>query len=329
MTDTPWSAAPLLPFAPPENMDDDDVLVTDDGRYFECGLSDWHLLIGWLAGPGTLRRWPDDREQWWTVECSTPDGGRETSRRRETAEERRELDEMTHEYLAEHGVPNQPAGYRWFQRLPGGRTGTDVLDAAGRVGMELPGHLHGAPTVPFLRAAVQRVYGLPVTEPEPLPPEAWDPEPEDPRMAARKHAERARVAALMTTPPELPDDDDPADPWGPPVPMLQSRDLERTARFYVRLGFETTDLGGYGVLRRGALELHVDRTHQPARGACLIRVADARHLWHDLRAHDVSRLGGLEEDNPHMVSFVLHDPDGNRLLFVGPRLSAEPPLTVC
>jgi hypothetical protein len=320
MTETPWSQAPLLPFAPPDDLDDHHVLVTDDGRYFECGRSDLHLLIGWLAGPDTLRRWPDDREQWWTVECGTADGGRETSRRLETGEERRELDEMTNAYLTEHGLPELPGGFRWFQVLPDGRTGCDVLEAAGHAQMRLPDNLHGVPTVPFLRAAIQRVYGLPVTEPEPLPPGAWDPEPEDPRTAALMHAEHARTAALLATPPNLPDD--PADPWHPPVPILQSRNLERTARFYLRLGFETTDLRGYAVLRRGALELHVSRTHRPVSSACLIRVADAAHLWHDLRAHAVPGLDPLERDNPLMVTFVLRDPDGNHLRFVSPRRSA-------
>jgi hypothetical protein len=316
MTETPWSAAPLLPFAPPEHMDDHDVLTTDDGRYFECGLSDWHLLLGWLAGPDTLRRWPDDREQWWIVECVSGDGGRDTSRRRETAEERREQDEWTNEYLRDHGVPERPGGFRWFQRLPDGKTGRDVLAAGNLASGDLPDGVHGAPTVPFLRAAVQRVYGLPVTDPEPL---AWDPELPDPRMEARLRADHARTADLLAGPPGPGPGPDPGEPFRSVVPILHSRDLERTARYYLRLGFETTDLGGYGVLRRGALELHVNRTHRPVPGACLIRVADARSLWHDLHRHGMSLLGELEEDNPFLVTFLLHDPDGNVLSFVSPR----------
>ena len=56
---------------------------------------------------------------------------------------------------------------------------------------------------------------------------------------------------------------------------------------------------------------------RPAPACCGLRVADARELWQRLGAEE--RLGPLDDDNPGMVSFTLLDPDGNTLVFAGPR----------
>ncbi len=315
-----WHLAGMLPFAPPQTLDDHDVLDTGQGRYWECGVSDWHLLAGWLAGPETLMRFPDDREHWIRVQCVTETGDLEVSRRLETAEERRERDEWTNEYLRDLGLPERPDGYRWFQRVPDGLTGRDVLAAAGRAQGELPDGLEARLTVPFLRAAVQQVYGLTVAPPPPLPAEAWQPQPVDPRLEAGQRAERRRTAELLSAPLSGPAHrSDIAEPPLSAVPILRCARLERSLRFYAQLGFNAEELAGYAVLRYGGVTLHLSRTTEVVPGGCLINVSDAARLWRHLRDQGVPMLGRLDETNEHLSTFVLLDPDGNQLRFAGPR----------
>src|SRR5687768_5859414 len=98
-----WETAGTLPVRPPDDLDDHDVVVTGQGTYWECGLTDWHLMLGWFAGPETLMRWPDDRERFWTVTQEDAAGNRQVSRRRATDEESRETDDEINELLRERG----------------------------------------------------------------------------------------------------------------------------------------------------------------------------------------------------------------------------------
>ena len=149
---------------------------------------------------------------------------------------------------------------------------------------------------------------LPVTVPPPIPPEAWEPEPEDRRTAASRRAEEARQAEVMTGPPAA-------------VPILRCRNLGRSLAFYATLGFRAEELAGYAVLRDGPTELHLSRTSDLAPGGCLIRVADAAALWQRLQGQET--LGPLDDFHSGMVTFTLLDPDNNHLIFASARLQPD------
>jgi hypothetical protein len=299
-----WDTAGTLPVRPPDDLDDHDVVVTDHGSYWECGHTDWHLMLAWFAGPGTLKRCPDDRQRSWTVTEEDASGNRRISRRPVGDEEAREADEDVNRLLQERGIPARPAGFRWFQLVPPGGTGHDVVAAYLRVQGDLPARYDPALETAHARAAVEALYGLPVTPPPPIPPQAWEPPPEDARHAAGRRAEHARAAGLLPGAPGA-------------VPILRCRHLRRSLPFYAALGFQAEELAGYAVLRHGATELHVSETSAGGAGGCLLRVPDATALWRQLQGHDM--LGPLEDDNPGMTSFTLLDPDGNCLRFVSGR----------
>jgi hypothetical protein len=296
-----WEGAGTLPVLPPDDLDEHDVVVTDQGTYWECGFTDWHLMLGWLAGPATLMRCPDNREQLWTVIEQDASGNRQISQRRVGDEELRAADEDINHLLRQRGIPERPSGFRWFQLVPPGRTGHDVVAAYIRVQRELPGRHDLVRETAYARAAVEELYGLPVTPPPPLPPEAGELLPEDARHAARRHAEGARTAELMVGVPGA-------------VPILRCRNLRRSLPFYATLGFRAEDLAGYAVLRNGTTELHISETSAATPGGCLIRVPDAVALWHQLQ--DQEMLGPLDNENPGIFSFTLLDPDNNHLIFV-------------
>jgi hypothetical protein len=285
-----WDNVGTLPVRPPGDLDDHDVVVTDQGTYWECGDTDWHLMLGWFAGPETLMRYPDDRTQFWTVTTEDDEGNRQISRRYAAD------GEHINERLRARGLPERPGGFRWFQLVPPGGTGSDVMAVYFRVQRELPRRYDVTWETAYVRAAVEELYGRPITPPPPIPPEAWEPEPEDPRDAADRRAEQARLADVM------------AGPLGA-VPILRCRNLERSLRFYATLGFDAEELSGYAVLRNGTTELHLSRTADGGgSGGCLIRVSDAAALWRQLQDQDM--LGPLEDGR-----FTLLDPDGNHLMF--------------
>lgn len=106
------------------------------------------------------------------------------------------------------------------------------------------------------------------------------------------------------------------------IPVLPSRSLERTIRFYSRLGFEGRLLaaGTWAILTRGDLELHFfpHPQLQPAEnyGGCYLRVSDVEGLAEAFGGPGLPRTGipRLEpvEDKPwRMREFALIDEDGN------------------
>jgi catechol 2,3-dioxygenase-like lactoylglutathione lyase family enzyme len=118
---------------------------------------------------------------------------------------------------------------------------------------------------------------------------------------------------------------------GDTIPILASRDVDETAAFYLRLGFEVVarydDFGGpYLLLRRDEVELHFveDADVDPARndGACYLRVVDAQGIydeWARLALDAVRPIG----DKPWgMREFAVVDPSGN-LLRIGTPLSGR------
>ena len=79
-----------------------------------------------------------------------------------TEDEQREAEEDANAYLHDVGLPaDRPYGYRWFQVLPEGGSARDIRAAAYRaIEMSgLPDSHHPREAVPFIRAAIDRLYG--------------------------------------------------------------------------------------------------------------------------------------------------------------------------
>jgi catechol 2,3-dioxygenase-like lactoylglutathione lyase family enzyme len=116
------------------------------------------------------------------------------------------------------------------------------------------------------------------------------------------------------------------------IPILPSRDLEATARFYEALGFAVIAHWpgdeGYLILRRGGVELHflVDRTLVPEtnRALCYLRVPDVdavHRAWAlaALPAFGIPRLTAPEDLWFGMREFALVDADGTLIRVGTPR----------
>ena len=116
---------------------------------------------------------------------------------------------------------------------------------------------------------------------------------------------------------------------GDTIPILASRDITETSRFYEQLGFRVVALyeefgPAYLLVRRDDVELHFVHTPDvdPAEshGGCYLRLADAQAV------HDEWAPLGLPEIHPPrdtpwgMHEFFLVDPSGN-LLRVGTPLA--------
>ena len=166
---TAWNTAADLPEAPPESFTEVDVIATGDGRYWECGATGFTLMVGWLAGPDTLRRWPETRERTQEVVCHDPDGTRTFQRLPLSEQDVREIHDDEDAYLADCGIPPRPRGYRWFQRLPHGLTSGDVLEAVNRALLDSPTG-HPAEDVPLAWPVLRDLYGLTAAEPPAAPP---------------------------------------------------------------------------------------------------------------------------------------------------------------
>jgi catechol 2,3-dioxygenase-like lactoylglutathione lyase family enzyme len=119
------------------------------------------------------------------------------------------------------------------------------------------------------------------------------------------------------------------------VPILPSRDLEETLRFYAALGFEsrgaTPEKYGYVVLGRGSIELHFydEPTVDPltTSSSCYLHVSDADELHAEWQRtgveHDQatgSRLVAPWDTDYGLREFALVDKSGN-LVRVGSPLS--------
>lgn len=118
------------------------------------------------------------------------------------------------------------------------------------------------------------------------------------------------------------------------VPILLSRDLDESLRFYTALGFENRGAPpgewGYLILGRGSIELHVslDPEVDPLRTSTVayVYVDDARTLydeWASLVVPDAATGSWIEppvETDYGMCEFALVDRNGN-LLRVGSSLT--------
>jgi catechol 2,3-dioxygenase-like lactoylglutathione lyase family enzyme len=106
------------------------------------------------------------------------------------------------------------------------------------------------------------------------------------------------------------------------IPILPSRDLDRTAGFYRSAGMEeVARYEGYLLMGFRGVELHFT-TEPGAAGAgqALVLVPDASRLWKQLKSQGAAGLGPVEDREHGLREFVVTDPDGNRIRVGSPIL---------
>jgi catechol 2,3-dioxygenase-like lactoylglutathione lyase family enzyme len=107
------------------------------------------------------------------------------------------------------------------------------------------------------------------------------------------------------------------------IPILPSRSVSDTVAFYRRLGFDGGAHEfdpGYGILKRGSVELHffTHRELVPADSSagCYIRVLDVDEFYlscalSGLPSTGIPRMEVLEDKPWGLREFAVIDPDGN------------------
>lgn len=102
-----------------------------DAGWIELDENGWGALIGWVAGPGNLRRSPvDDSARTVAASKTGPDGAVIEFEEAFTAQDRVIVDESANCYLADAGAAERPGGFRWFIRLPEQFAGREEFLAA-------------------------------------------------------------------------------------------------------------------------------------------------------------------------------------------------------
>ncbi len=116
---------------------------------------------------------------------------------------------------------------------------------------------------------------------------------------------------------------------GATIPILASRDVDETAAFYARLGFDLRaryeDFGpAYLVLRRDDVELHFvhsqDADPADASGGCYLRLEDAQGVYDEWEPLGLAEIRPPQDMPWGMREFFLVDPSGN-LLRIGTALA--------
>ncbi|MFI7159542.1 DUF5956 family protein [Micromonospora chalcea] len=152
-----WNTAAPFPGSPPDITERRHAIHTPDGRYWELSVSGWDAMLGYLADPSTLARLPETRQH--QVEVKIIDrAGERTSFEPRTADDQEIIDEAANSFLRDVGLPERPAGYRWFQRLPDDLTVRDIDEAVYEAIKHLPLDHHPAEAVPAIRAALAELY---------------------------------------------------------------------------------------------------------------------------------------------------------------------------
>ena len=123
---------------------------------------------------------------------------------------------------------------------------------------------------------------------------------------------------------------------GVTIPILASRDVDETAAFYQRLGFDVRaryeQFGpAYLILGRDDVELHF--VHAPRAdpagndGVCYLRLDDAQGVYEEWVPLELDQLHAPSDTPWGMREFSLVDPSGN-LLRIGTSLRYEPAATM-
>jgi catechol 2,3-dioxygenase-like lactoylglutathione lyase family enzyme len=109
--------------------------------------------------------------------------------------------------------------------------------------------------------------------------------------------------------------------FGRAAPGIFVTDLERALAFYCGvLGFTKTfengDPVGFVIVEKDRAELHLSRVreHRPSvQNVAHLLVSDAKALYEHCTAHGVRIVKALRDADYGMRTFVMADPDGNRL----------------
>jgi len=109
--------------------------------------------------------------------------------------------------------------------------------------------------------------------------------------------------------------------FGRLAPTLAVADLPRALAFYCGLlgfqaVFENGDPVAFVILEKDAAELHLslDAAHRASsQNVAHLMVADASTLYDHLVAQGVAIVSGIRDADYGMRTFVLADPDGNRI----------------
>jgi len=108
---------------------------------------------------------------------------------------------------------------------------------------------------------------------------------------------------------------------GRAAPVVPVRDIHTALAFYVgvlgmRETFRNGDPVGFVIVERDAAEVHLtlQPAHRPTTANVLhLMVDDAAALHAHLREHDVRIVKGIRDADYGMRTFVMADPDGNRI----------------
>jgi hypothetical protein len=145
-----------------DNPWDDAQTVTDDdvAGWVELDASGFDALIGWVAGPGRLRRVPDDPARYAVQVTYEEPGSTRTWTEPRTAADQAGIEADIDAYLTDAGAPPRPGGYRWFLQPPAG-VGERDLEAAVNKGIDrmAPAATHPSQLVEPIRRVLADLYG--------------------------------------------------------------------------------------------------------------------------------------------------------------------------
>ena len=104
------------------------------------------------------------------------------------------------------------------------------------------------------------------------------------------------------------------------VPILPSSDLDRTAAFYARAGFDDAERhDDYLLLHNDDVEIHFAHHDTVTPSTCFVLVTDAMKMWKQLRDQGMNGVGDIADQDHGLREFVLTDPDGNHVRIGSPR----------
>lgn len=104
------------------------------------------------------------------------------------------------------------------------------------------------------------------------------------------------------------------------IPILPSPDMDETAAFYIKLGFQKVNqFPGYLILSRNGLELHFwhcDERHIAESSGCRFNVTDVDNFYAHCNQLGIVHPNGKLEVKPWgLREFGILDPAGNLIRF--------------
>ena len=115
---------------------------------------------------------------------------------------------------------------------------------------------------------------------------------------------------------------------GPAIPQLPSGDIEKTAEFFIKLGFEIplkSKEMNFLITKRGETEIHFWQTPNEAAGkrlgsvsSCYIRVENIEPLFGEFKDRGVTFRYELTKQPWGMHEMQIDDPYGNAIRFGEP-----------